>query len=77
MEINEDHIAWNTNKIISNKAKNESRAELDNVLNSKSYRIGRMITFIPRKIKGGIQCIRDHGMIYTIKLATKKLVKRR
>lgn len=33
---------------------------------SASYRIGRFITFIPRKIRGGIRCYNEHGMRYTM-----------
>ena len=33
---------------------------------SLSYRIGRTITWLPRKIKGGIQCYKDNGMKYTV-----------
>ena len=32
---------------------------------SWSYRIGRFITFIPRKLRGGIRCYREHGWSYT------------
>ncbi|HBC93036.1 MAG TPA: hypothetical protein DCZ10_09095, partial [Pelotomaculum sp.] len=31
-----------------------------------SFRIGRIITFIPRKIRGGIRCHKEHGLRYTI-----------
>ncbi len=37
------------------------------IKNSISYRVGRTITFIPRKIKGGIRCYHEHGLEYTIK----------
>lgn len=33
--------------------------------NSWSYRIGRFITFIPRKIRGCIRCFKEHGAVYT------------
>ncbi|MCF0120325.1 MAG: hypothetical protein HUJ65_01695 [Oscillospiraceae bacterium] len=33
---------------------------------SASYRIGRFITLIPRKIRGGIRCYKEHGMRYTV-----------
>lgn len=31
-----------------------------------SFKIGRIITFFPRKIRGGINCYQEHGMQYTI-----------
>lgn len=41
--------------------------------NSKSFKIGRLITFLPRKLRGGVWCIRDHGLLYTIVLFFRKL----
>ena len=43
---------------------------------SNSWRIGRFITWMPRKVKGGVKCCRDHGLKYTIKHAVKKLIGR-
>lgn len=39
--------------------------EIRNIHASASYRIGRFITFIPRKIRGGVRCYREHGWRYT------------
>lgn len=39
--------------------------ELEDVRTSASYRIGRFITWIPRKIQGLIRCWKDHGPGYT------------
>ena len=39
---------------------------------SWSYRIGRFITFIPRKIRGGIRCYQEHGMRYTLNRIQEK-----
>lgn len=36
----------------------------------------KKVGYIPRKIKGGIQCVRDHGFRYTMALAFKKLAKK-
>ena len=44
--------------------------------NSNSWRIGRLITWLPRKIKGGIKCCQDHGLRYTLRHATKKVYRR-
>ena len=41
--------------------------KLDKAYASRSYRIGRTITLLPRKLQGGAQCIRDHGTGYTIR----------
>lgn len=32
---------------------------------SKSGKLGRVLISVPRKIKGGIQCFKEHGMCYT------------
>ena len=32
---------------------------------SSSYRIGRMLTFVPRKFIGGIKCLQEHDLKYT------------
>ena len=43
------------------------RRELDCVRRSASYRIGRTITWLPRKIRGGVRCLRDNGPGYTFR----------
>lgn len=52
--------------LIGNRNK-EKNAELEEIKLSASYRIGRGITWLPRKIRGGIQCIKDNGIEYTCK----------
>lgn len=39
---------------------------------SFSFRLGRFLTFIPRKIRGGIRCIQENGMGYTISCLKEK-----
>lgn len=72
----DDPIDWHTKKMLSDERQYVSETELEKVLNSKSYRIGRVITFLPRKIKGGICCIKEHGIIYTIHLFVRKVFKK-
>lgn len=48
-------------------------SEINDLKNSKSFRIGRLITMPLRKIRGGVRCIEDHGLGYTWKLAIKKI----
>lgn len=48
----------------------EQRAEqaeqyLDDVHHSVSFRVGRAITWAPRKLRGGVRCLRDNGPQYT------------
>ena len=37
------------------------------------HSIGLVITYIPRKIGGGIRCCREHGIGYTLRRAKKKI----
>lgn len=68
------------NKRLKKKVKNESLKqkealnEVKKIKNSKEYKLGKKLLFIPRKIKGGIKCVKDHGVFYTIKHALKKLL---
>ena len=39
----------------------------DYVQISFSFRLGRAITWAPRKMRGGVQCYRDHGAGYTVR----------
>lgn len=52
------------------------RQELEDVRASVSFRVGRIITFFPRKIRGGLRCYREHGAIYTIKRTIQHLSKK-
>ena len=53
------------------------RGELGALRASRSFRIGRAATWIPRKVRGGIRCWRDHGLLYTFKRAWHKIQKKR
>ena len=41
--------------------------EVAAIKSSRSYRIGQLITWLPRKIKGGIRCYKEHGLHYTLR----------
>lgn len=43
----------------------KTQHEADLIRASTSYRIGRFITFIPRKVRGGLRCFKEHGWRYT------------
>lgn len=43
--------------------------DLDCVHDSVSFHVGRAITWAPRKVRGGVQCCRDHGAGYTVRRA--------
>lgn len=40
--------------------------EINAIHDSATYRIGRFITSIPRKVRGAIRCYKEHGWEYTI-----------
>ena len=45
---------------------NTLQYDLDCVRSSVSFRIGRALTFLPRKLRGGIRCLKENGLRYTI-----------
>ena len=47
--------------------------ELYDIRHSYSFRIGRILTWFPRKIRGGIRCIRQHGVGYTARRVLEHL----
>lgn len=55
------------------KENDKIKKEFTNVINSRSYKVGRIITFIPRKIRGGIRCLNQNGIRYTIKRIILKI----
>ena len=48
--------------------------EIQAIHSSWSYRMGRFITFIPRKVRGGIRCYQEHGMRYTLRRVKEKFL---
>ena len=45
----------------------ETTEALRAIENSRSFRIGRAITWLPRKIRGGFRCVKENGWKYTIR----------
>ncbi len=41
------------------------KRDLDCLRKSASFRIGRGLTFVPRKLRGGVRCYKEHGAAYT------------
>ena len=53
--------------------------ELKRLKQSLSYRLGRTLTLLPRKLRGGIRCYKQNGFIYTcqrVKYKIKKLLEK-
>lgn len=44
---------------------NEANQEIRDIRSSWTYRIGRFMTWIPRKIRGCIRCYKENGLYYT------------
>ena len=64
------HIESNVN---NQKIINRLNDQLNDIKKSNSYNLGRAITYPIRKTKGGILCLIDHGVWYTIRLIFYKL----
>lgn len=69
----EDPICFYTEKALNEPG--YSMKEARQIKESSSYKIGRLITFLPRKVLGGIQSVKDDGVIYTFKLGCKKIAR--
>ncbi len=50
--------------------------ELNSIKNGWSFKIGRVITYIPRKVRGGIRCYKEHGLKFTIRRIIEKMIGR-
>ena len=47
--------------------------EASEIRKSWSYKIGRFITWLPRKVRGFFRCVKEHGLRYTLNLMSKKI----
>lgn len=43
------------------------KKQIKGLKNSVSFKVGRVLTWAPRKIRGGVKCLSQHGIGYTIK----------
>lgn len=50
--------------------------EIANIKASKTYLIGSIITFLPRKIRGVYRCYKEHGVRYTFREIKKTLLRK-
>lgn len=50
-----------------------TKMQMEQLRNSTTYKVGNCITFLPRKILRGLLCCKEHGVMYTIRRALKKL----
>ena len=66
---NLQHQNKKLNKELSDikKQKQKLSKDLSDIRHGYSFRIGRIVTWAPRKFRGGIRCIRQNGVVYTAK----------
>lgn len=62
--------------VASQKQIKKLNGQIKKIKKSHSYKIGRRLTAPYRLIKGGIKCMKQHGVIYTCKLTLKKIKKK-
>lgn len=60
-------------KVENQKLRNRITVLEKNLHSPGMYRLKRTVTYIPRKIVGGINCIRENGFAYTVRRAFWKL----
>ncbi|MDY3212232.1 glycosyltransferase family 2 protein [Pyramidobacter sp.] len=57
-------------------ARNQLRTKekvIHDLQRSVSFRLGRILTWAPRKARGGVRCWRDHGLAHTLRRALRHL----
>ncbi|MBE6395816.1 MAG: glycosyltransferase [Lentisphaerae bacterium] len=52
-----------------------SQREVEALKRSEAYRVGMAVTYPARKIKGGVECLRENGFWYTVKHALGKVLR--
>ena len=67
VKLQKDHKRLQKEKDDCEKKRAFFAKELKNVKSGYSFRIGRVITWLPRKIRGGYRCYQQHGLTYTMK----------
>ena len=72
-KMNNEYVKEKTDLNEIKKELIRTKKQLEDIKAGYSFRIGRIITFIPRKIKGGIKCFKEHGIKYTAKRIGQKL----
>ena len=80
--IIDDPIDWHTRKMLDTRKNyiestrlDDAYIQINNIYNSPAYKIGKTILYLPYKVRGGVQCIKDHGAVYTFSYSLKKIAK--
>ncbi len=51
------------------------KKRLKQIQESKAYRLSTKLSSIPKRIRSGVQCVKDHGFSYTFRLVNQKIFK--
>jgi len=73
MKLIEDPIEYHTKKSLDKEVVSLNKKEYEKIVKSKSYRFAKGIVTLTSKLRGGIQCCRDHGTVYTFFYGIKKV----
>ena len=73
MKLIEDPIEYHTKKSLDKEVVYLNKKEYEKIVKSKSYRFAKGIVTLTSKLRGGIQCCRDHGTVYTFFYGIKKV----
>lgn len=73
LERNDIRIQLEELRRKTDRDKVEFQNKLDELRSSPSWRIGRAITWLPRKIRGGYRCVKENGWKYTIRHLGEKI----
>ena len=73
MKLIEGPIEYHTKKSLDKEVVYLNKKEYEKIVKSKSYRFAKGIVTLTSKLRGGIQCCRDHGTVYTFFYGIKKV----
>lgn len=72
-ELNRTIEELNRNIGYQKKIIEQQKKDLDDIKTGPSFRIGRIITWLPRKVRGGVKCYAEHGFRYTVRRINEHL----
>ena len=71
LKLIDDPILYHTDKMIE-----KGLLQRQQIIMQPKNKITRSITYVPRKIYGGIRCYKEHGLFYTLKRVYQKVMRR-
>ena len=64
--LDAERLSWDAERRALDAERSFWRNELFATQKTVSFRVGRLLTWLPRKLRGGIRCYREHGAKYTL-----------